>query len=577
MYFGQSFRQRGLPSTYITLDLTMPCPFIGVRQKSRPNFRDLRAPFYALFVILAISCANLAVSQGATVGELTLRKGSDASGANAATAKSDASASREVVVDESVRAAGKRTTDVVFQEYQQKLRELADKCEELEMPLEARITRALIYPDSPEFFTVPLLPEKEALKKLPDDASKKQRFWYSALRKLRTQYSDELFAIAQRYGEKKRGYDVVTCVLTTLFVNPDHVQARKFFGYTLKDGHWRNKWQLRQMEKGFVDTPQFGWIPQEDVERYENGKRRYKNQWISAEEEREKVLESASGWRVETEHFSILSRVSLERGVEVGRFLESYYQAWSRLFYRFIAAENQWNSRLYSDNEIVSKRHKVILYRNRDEYVRELKKHDANVTQSVGGYFPSMRCLFVYEPGEDEDFELFPLISHEATHQLFEECSTSSTARGRIDFESRARVANFWATEGIAVYAETFTLDKSRTSATLGGYQDVFRIQCALESLFEEEDYIPLREYASLSREAFQSRRDVSLLYTQAAGLAYFFMHYENGVYRNAFVSYLYNIYQGTDKRDALEQVTGKSFEELDQEYKDFMKTIYVP
>ena len=140
---------------------------------------------------------------------------------------------------------------------------------------------------------------------------------------------------------------------------------------------------------------------------------------------------------------------------------------------------------------------------------------------------------------------------------------------------SRARNANFWAIEGIAVYAETFAVNKARTTATLGGYKDVFRIQCALESLFEEFDYVPLREYTGLSREAFQNRRDIATLYSQAAGLAYFFLHYDSGVYRDAFISYLYEVYQGIDTLDSLENATGKTFEELDQEYANFMRSIY--
>ena len=235
----------------------------------------------------------------------------------------------------------KRDVKIVFDEYQTKLEELAKKCDELEMPLEARITRSLIYSTNSEVFTVPLLPAQKTPKTWPDDASKNQRFWFSALNRLRDQYSNEIFTFAERFGEEKRGYDVVACALTTLFVNPDHEKARKFFNYTLQDGVWRSKWELRQQEKGLVETPDFGWLPVDNVERYRKGERFYKRQWISAQEEKEKILASASGWRIDTEHFSILSRVSLERGVEIGRLLEAYYQAWSRLFFRVIASEAQ--------------------------------------------------------------------------------------------------------------------------------------------------------------------------------------------------------------------------------------------
>ncbi len=78
-----------------------------------------------------------------------------------------------------------------------------------------------------------------------------------------------------------------------------------------------------------------------------------------------------------------------------------------------------------------------------------------------------------------------------------------------------------------------------------------------------------------MSRKAFQSYEDLNLLYSQAAGMAFFRMFYNDGKYCNAFVSYLYTLYQGIDAPDTLERLTGKSFEELDKEYLTFMKEIY--
>ena len=64
------------------------------------------------------------------------------------------------------------------------------------------------------------------------------------------------------------------------------------------------------------------------------------------------------------------------------------------------------------------------------------------------------------------------------------------------------------------------------------------------------------------------------MLYTQAAGLTLFFLHYENGKYRNVFINYLFMVYERVDQVNTLEILTGKSFEELDQEYQSFMKNL---
>ena len=52
-------------------------------------------------------------------------------------------------------------------------------------------------------------------------------------------------------------------------------------------------------------------------------------------------------------------------------------------------------------------------------------------------------------------------------------------------------------------------------------------------------------------------------------------MFYNDGAYCNAFVRYLYGVYQGTDTPDLIVKLTGKSFKQLDEEYKTFMKEIY--
>ncbi len=495
----------------------------------------------------------------------------------------DAVKSKTPDASESVKSTTKvektdRSSAEIFDEYQRKLENLAKKCEERGMTLEAKVTRSKIYSEKEYFFTVPLLSRKKQPEKLPSDASKDQQSWFAALKRLQKRYADETFAVAERLGTRKRGFDVVACVLQTLYVDPDHERARRFLGYQSYNDEWRSQWEIKKLEKGYVDDPEFGWILEDRVERYRAGERCYRNQWVSREEEKKKIIASSSGWEVETEHFSILSRVSLERGVEIGRFLESYYQAWSRLFYPFIADENQWITRLNSGNAIVSKRHKVILYRNRAEYVRELRKHDRNAAVSVGGYFPSLRCIFVYEPDPDDvgdAFELLPMLAHEATHQLFNECNVPNSANGKSDYSQLALRANFWVCEGIAITAETFDVDQTKNLAEMGGCRNVFRIEDALDSLFVDKSYIPLREFAGMSRKAFQAYDDLNLLYSQAAGTAFFLMFYDKGKYCDAFVRYLYAIYQGTDAPDSLERLTGKQFEELDQEYVAFMREIY--
>ncbi|MBQ9799457.1 MAG: hypothetical protein IJO40_05895 [Thermoguttaceae bacterium] len=467
-----------------------------------------------------------------------------------------------------------RDRAAIFAEYQEKLRANAKICDERGMTLEAQITRSLLYKDEPYLFTIPIFKSTQNPDALPEDASNEQRSWYAALTRLQRRYANETFELAKTCAAEKRGYEAFACAQTALAIDPDNEGARRFFGYEACDGFWRTTWEIERLNKGEIETERFGWLPKDRVERYENGERYYRNRWVSETEEAEKILAGSSGWRVETEHFSILSRVSLERGVEVGRFLETYYQSWFRLYYRFVASEKQWASRFNANGASLDKKHRVILYRNREEYLRELRKHDENVDASIGWYLPNMRCIFVYEPSPDDEYEfdLFSLLAHEVTHQLFNECYLATSGRNK-PVSQPGRRANFWAVEGVATYMETYSLN--RANAKLGGVE-TYRLQQAIESFFDEKTYVPLRQYVAATRETFQTN-DMPLLqrlYAQATGLTFFFVHYRDGVYRNAFIAYLYAIYQGVDQPNSLERLTGRSFEELDVEYAKFLQSI---
>lgn len=473
-----------------------------------------------------------------------------------------------------VSSASPRDRAAIFAEYQEKLRANAKICDERGMTLEGKITRSLLFNDEPYLFTLPTFKSAKNPDALPDDASKEQRSWYAALTRLRRRYANEIFELAKTCADEKRGYEAFACAQTALIVDSDCEGARRFFGYEERDNVWRTTWEIERLNKGEVETRRFGWLPKEHVERYENGERYYRNRWVSEAEEAEKILAGSSGWRVETEHFSILSRVSLERGVEIGRFLETYYQSWLRLYYRFVASEKQWASRFNAKGVALAKKHRIILYRNREEYLRELRKHDENVDASIGWYLPNMRCIFVYEPSPNDEYEfdLFSLLAHEVTHQLFNECYLATSGRNK-PVSQPGRRANFWAVEGVATYMETYALTPN--NARLGGVE-TYRLQQAIASCFDEKNYIPLRQYVAATREDFQTSDMPRLqhLYAQATGLAFFFFHHRDGVYRNAFIAYLYAVYQGVDQPNTLEKLTGRAFEELDAEYVKFLQGV---
>ena len=65
--------------------------------------------------------------------------------------------------------------------------------------------------------------------------------------------------------------------------------------------------------------------------------------------------------------------------------------------------------------------------------------------------------------------------------------------------------------------------------------------------------------------------------YSQASGLTHFFLHYQNGQYRNALISHLSALYQpvGAGVRVVgLDQLTNTPATRLDEQYREYMASL---
>jgi hypothetical protein len=72
--------------------------------------------------------------------------------------------------------------------------------------------------------------------------------------------------------------------------------------------------------------------------------------------------------------------------------------------------------------------------------------------------------------------------------------------------------------------------------------------------------------------EKLQKDPKIATIYSQSAGLAHFLIHYDNARYRDALVTYISDVYAARDNAQTLSKLTEKKFEELDEQYKEFMK-----
>jgi hypothetical protein len=100
------------------------------------------------------------------------------------------------------------------------------------------------------------------------------------------------------------------------------------------------------------------------------------------------------------------------------------------------------------------------------------------------------------------------------------------------------------------------------------------RLPAARKRLLEDNYYVPLAELSALGVTDLQRRSDLAPLYSQLAGQATFLVHGREGAYRPALVKLLQAIYAGRDKPTSLEEFTGRSFAELDAEYRAFLQAL---
>ncbi len=443
--------------------------------------------------------------------------------------------------------------------YEKQLAALAAWCDGQGLATEAQKTRAWLRQHDPNRVYIAVLPRAEGPPALPKDTPAKVVQWHERFWQLRRQQASALEALARRAVRADRASLAFSLALAAIRENPDQPAIRRLLGFQKYRDGWYTQYEVRNLKSGRVWHPKFGWIPREHVRRYEEGMRYSGGTWISAAEDARRHRDMATGWVVETEHYAIRTNHSLEAGVAFGEKLEQLYRVWRQLFVRYFATEAEvialFDARPQPRPVRALPKHQVFFYRDRDEYVGALQSQSPNIELSSGFYMDGVAHFFAGK-GYDER-----TLYHEATHQLFHESRPVSPLAGRH--------GNFWIIEGIAMYMES--LREEDGFYVLGGLDDV-RMNDARFRLLRDGFYVPLAEFAGYGMEKFQSDHRIRTLYSQAAGLTHFLVHYDGGRYRDALVAYLGAVYSGRDGPQTLSQLTGVSLGELDKQYRQFME-----
>jgi hypothetical protein len=423
----------------------------------------------------------------------------------------------------------------------------------------AEVVRSWSEPHDPERF-YPVLPE--ALSAIPESPASDDPLlpFYAA----RRERANELFLSAQQaagQGEVALAYHALWNALRE---NPDHAGARKALGYQQVDGRWLTRFETEKHRAGQVWHAQFGWLPKDHVARYEAGERFYLGRWITAEKEAGLRRDIARGWQVQTEHYLVKTNHSLEAGVRLASRLERLHMAWRQLFVAYYATPRQM-AEAFVRKPLAAPgagRRQVVLFRDRAEYLAELRSVANQIEITTGIYLGDKRTAYFFA-GEEEDIATQ---YHEATHQLFGESRPTAQGVGRD--------GNFWFIEGIACYMESLAERDGRWST---GGLDAYRVQAARQRLVDDKFYLPLAELTAMGMQDIQQHRQIRSIYSQSTGLAQFLMHGAEGKHREAAIQYLLAIYTGRDRPSSLQELTGEEYSKLDAEYAEMMTPPIAP
>lgn len=412
---------------------------------------------------------------------------------------------------------------------------------------------------------------REVQADLPRDIPAEQREWRIRFRKAREDYANGVYKLARDALNSGSGHPsfAYELVRETATYDSDHIAARRMLGFVRAGDKWVTPFEKKKAAAGEVWHDKYGWIPRSHVKQYDQGLEYYvprgqkKGGWRRKEVVAQLRRDFRNAWTIRTQHFEVLTNHSREEGVRVAKTLEDYYEHFFHTFAGFFNSRQQMKELFAgAGRKAAPKRYTVHYYRTKDEYVQRLRTRIPQIAITNGLYLTNDRvAYFFHHPNVDNS----PTLYHEATHQIFYE----SLPHNR----TIAQREHFWIVEGISCYMESYSAKDGRVS--LGDPKNQ-RFVAAKYRYVNDEFYVPLKQLSAMGMLEFQASKDIQKRYSQAAGMAKFFMEYDGGVYRDALIEHISQLYRGTRRVQTLEELTGVRYADLDRQYGKFIKDLPV-
>ncbi len=378
-------------------------------------------------------------------------------------------------------------------------------------------------------------------------------------RQLRREQAERFFQLALQAARSGNVELTFRCLNHAARDDPDHPGLRRFWGYQRYQDRWVTSLAASRLRRGWLNHPRWGWLPAAHLERYQQGQRPVRGRWLPVREAQRLHSDPSTPWRVETAHFVVESTATLEQAVALSRRLERLYHVWQVLFAAYAFPPSRVKSALAASRSLHRPRRKfrVVYFATEEQYRRALRQYLPAEVRTLGFYLAPQRRSFFFVPEDPDD----PTLFHELTHQFCNETRPVSRQVGQR--------ANFWIVEGVACYMESLQLHD--TYALVGGV-DAERLQDARHYLVHDRFYLPLEQLCGLGMQQLQHHRQITKLYAQSAAWTHLLMHAQQGRFRPVLMQYLGQVFRGRDDAGTLRRLLGRSWQELDAQYRQFMQ-----
>jgi hypothetical protein len=408
--------------------------------------------------------------------------------------------------------------------------------------------------------------------------------WRHEVESIRAGSANDLFALASRAaGVRPRHLALAdACLRAAVERRPDHPEARRLLGYVAHNGGWATPFAVKEFADGKVLHPVYGWVKRGWVPHLEKGElpsrdalAQGREVWLPAAEADAQRRDFRRGWTIDTEHFRVRTNVPLSEAIAFGRHLEALHDLILATF-ADVFGERLPLAQRFADKALVgekpAERHTVSYFASREEFVDALRNVPGlNAEECLGYYQPPKRgsrrghAYFFRDVGGD--LQVTATLYHEASHQVFFE----SGAAPANAYQRNA--GNYWVFEGLGTYFETLT-PQDDGAIRIGGLAGR-RNEEARKSLAEQRRIIPLAAFVAYDINRFNDG-DIFLHYQQASALTSFLLDGRNGRYREPFLDYVRDAFQGHLQRTSgrpLDDRLGVLYPQLEAEFLAYLKT----